>query len=327
MLRRIRRTLRDELSPSLLTQMNFLASKIGFFCGADETETLLYAGKTDEKRTMLGATLPDITEQLQGILWNTLDSALLVSGTLAIRGDFTRYKSAAGLQSVGRIEESVSPSPFDYKKNCLLYFPLSPSGMSSHNYMERLTDEIAGLLNAANGHALVLFTSYAQLTAVKKALSRRNLHWPVYAVNGNVEHTANQFRGHPGSVLLATGSLWEGMNFPGDGVSLLIIPHLPFPYPDAMAEFERKKYDSLQAYIQAVALPDMLIKLRQGFGRAIRTETDTCVVAILDEWAGPGGRYHHNILSTLPKTRKTRNIRDVEQFIRDVKPDSYFREP
>ena len=116
------------------------------------------------------------------------------------------------------------------------------------------------------------------------------------------------------------------MNFPGDGVSLLIIPHLPFPYPNAMAEFERKKHDTLQSYIQAVALPDMLIKLRQGFGRAIRTETDTCVIAILDERAVPGSRYYHDILSTLPRMRTTRSLQDVEDFIRRVKSGQYFKE-
>ena len=326
MLRRIRNTLGGELSPSLLAQIDSLESKVSFFCDADEAETILYTGKTEEERTLLGATLPDLTEQFRNILWNPLDSALLVSGTLAVRGDFTRFKQAAGLQDLRRVDESVFPSPFDYQKNCLLYFPLTPPRMDSHSYIERLADEIAGLLNAACGHALALFTSYAQLTAVKKEVARKNLLWRVYATSGNAAYTANLFRKDPGSVLLATGSLWEGMNFPGDGVSLLIIPHLPFPYPDAMAEFERKKHDNLQSYIQAVALPDMLMKLRQGFGRAIRTETDTCVVAILDERAAPGGRYHHDILSTLPKMRTTRSLQDVEDFIRRVKPERYFKE-
>ena len=327
MLRRIRNILGKELSPSLLTQVDTLASKVSFFCNADERETLLYADRTDTERTILGAAPPDLTERFQDILWKPSDSALLVSGTLAIRGDFTRFKKSTGLQSIRRVEESVFPSPFDYKKNCLLYFPLTPPRMESHAYNERLADEIAELLNAANGHALALFTSYAQLTAVKKALARRDLHWTIYAANGNAAYIANKFRKDPGSVLLATGSLWEGMNFPGDGVSLLIIPHLPFPYPDAMAEFERKKYKSLQAYIQSVALPDMLIKLRQGFGRAVRTETDTCVAAILDERATPGSRYYHDILSVLPEMRTTRSIRDVEDFIRRVKPADYFTKP
>ena len=74
-------------------------------------------------------------------------------------------------------------------------------------------------------------------------------------------------------------------------MSLLVIPRLPFPYPNAVKENERERYSSLQEFIQSVALPEMQIKLRQGFGRAIRTETDTCVIAILDERAARGGRY------------------------------------
>ena len=325
-LRKICDALDGELSPPVRTQIASLSSKISFFHTANEADTLLYANRTNTDRTALGATLPDLSERFQNMLWKRLDSALLVSGTLAIRGDFTRYKTAAGLLSDRRVEESVFLSPFHYKKNCLLYLPLTPPRMESRAYSEQTADEIAGLLNATNGHALILFTSYAQLTAVKKALDRRELHWSVYAANENAAYVADKFRKAPGSVLLATGSLWEGMDFPGDGVSLLILPRLPFPYPDALAEFQRKKYDSVQSYIQAVALPDMLIKLRQGFGRAIRAETDTCAVAVLDERATPGNRYYHDLISTLPEMRMTRNLRDVEEFIRRVKPARYFKE-
>jgi len=100
-----------------------------------------------------------------------------------------------------------------------------------------------------------------------------------------------RFRKTPGAVLLATGAAWERFDFPGDCVSLLIIPRLPFAFPDALKEKEREGYASLRQFIQSVAVPEMQIKLRQGFGRAIRTESDTCVVAILDERAGRGRRY------------------------------------
>lgn len=66
------------------------------------------------------------------------------------------------------------------------------------------------------------------------------------------------------------------------------------------------------------------MKLRQGFGRAIRTETDTCVVSILDHRAAPGQRYHQAVLETLPNLRLTRKIEDVEDFIRAKKSPDYF---
>ena len=109
-------------------------------------------------------------------------------------------------------------------------------------------------------------------------------------------------------------------------MSLLIFPRLPFPYPDAASEFERRRYDDLHSYIEASAVPEMQVKLKQGFGRAIRTETDTCVVAVLDERATPGNRYYQDILTALPQMRRTQSLRDVEDFIRSVKSAQYFKE-
>ena len=325
-LKKIQETLGSRLSPPDRKRLDTVSTKVSFFCHTDVSETIFYTTKTEKQGTMLGAALPDISKQFREIVWNPSESVLLVSGTLALGKDFTRFREAAGLLNFWRTEEFISPSPFDYKKNCILYFPLSPPKMKSHNYYERLTDEMTELLKAANGHALVLFTSYAALSSVKELLTRRNLRWRIYASGNSTEHTVNQFKNNPGSVLLGTGALWEGMDFPGDCVSLLIIPHLPFPYPDASSEFERRKHDNLHSYIESSAVPEMQIKLRQGFGRAVRTETDTCVIAILDERATPGSKYYQDILTVLPEMRKTRSLEDVERFIRSVKPEEYFEE-
>ena len=87
---------------------------------------------------------------------------------------------------------------------------------------------------------------------------------------------------------------------------------------------EQKQYPSLHDYIQTVVLPDMQRKLRQGFGRAIRTETDTCVVAILDQRAEEGQRYRNAVLEALPKCRITDNMEQVAQFIQEHKEPEYF---
>ena len=96
--------------------------------------------------------------------------------------------------------------------------------------------------------------------------------------------------------------------------------------PDALKEKERERYPDLHSFLRAVVVPEMQIKLKQGFGRAIRTETDTCVVAILDERAAHGRRYFRDILTALPEMPVTNSIQEVERFIRAVKPDSYFQE-
>lgn len=102
-----------------------------------------------------------------------------------------------------------------------------------------------------------------------------------------------RFKQMENAVLFAAGSCWEGVDFPGDRVSSLIIVNLPFAVPDPIHEAEREKFSTLQDYIQSIIVPDMQKKLRQGFGRAIRTEEDTCVVTILDHRASAGGKYHN----------------------------------
>ena len=82
-----------------------------------------------------------------------------------------------------------------------------------------------------------------------------------------------RFKTMENGVLFAAGSCWEGVDFPGDMVSSLIIVKLPFAVPDPISEAEKETYDSLESYIQSIIVPDMQKKLRQGFGRAIRTET------------------------------------------------------
>ena len=274
----------------------------------------------------LRAVASDLTAQLRSTLWSQDRPMLLTSGTLAVGDDFHRFKQESGLLTDNRVTEAVSFSPFDYEKNCLLYMPQSPPRRRSEAYYDELSREILALLNAAHGHALVLFTSYAAMSAVKERLAQQDLRWPVFTLGRNAAHTTERFKATPGSILLATGAAWEGFDFPGDCVSLLIIPRLPFAHPNALTEREREKYSSLHDFIRDVVVPEMQIKLRQGFGRAIRTELDTCAVAILDERACPGQRYYQDVIAALPKIPVASSICDVADFISRVKSDNYFQE-
>ena len=164
------------------------------------------------------------------------------------------------------------------------------------------------------------------MSAVKERLPNYGLRYPLFTMGRSAIHTTEQFKASPGSVLLAAGAAWEGFDFPGDCVSLLIIPRLPFAVPDALKEKERENHTTLRLFIRAVVVPEMQIKLKQGFGRAIRTETDTCVVAILDERAAKGKRYSKDVLAALPEMPVTGSLGDVARFIRQVKGPDYFRE-
>ena len=170
---------------------------------------------------------------------------------------------------------------------------------------------------------LMGFTSYSLMGAVYNQV-KEHLSFPLMVVWRHSQDIIHQFKQTQNAVLFAAGSCWEGVDFPGDMVSSLIIVRLPFPVPDPISEAEREQYPTLQDYIREVIIPDMQVKLRQGFGRAIRTETDTCVVSILDHRAAPEERYHRAVLETLPPLHIARKIEDVEDFIRTKKSPDYF---
>ena len=307
-------------------RMDTLASAVALF-SRNDSEMLFYLAEDESGGTMLCATPADLTAKLRQTLWRTECSFVLTSGTLAVGNDFQRYRTQVGLREERRVQESVARSPFDYHEHCLRYLPLFPPKQRAgqeEEYFDELTAEIMDLLKASYGHALVLFTSYAAMSAVKDRLQKEILRVPLFTLGRNAVHILEEFRATPGSVLLATGAAWEGIDFPGDGVSLLIIPRLPFAYPDALKEKEQEHYPSLPAFLEAVAVPEMQIKLRQGFGRAIRTEQDTCVIAILDDRAGQGRRYAQATKQALPEMRTTSSLRMVTKFLRTWKAESYF---
>ena len=261
-----------------------------------------------------------VPQLLRSALWNTREPAILTSGTLAAAGDFSHTEQLLGLAAYRPLRHFRADSPFDYKKKCLLYFsPRVKTRMDNR----KMAEEIVRLVGACHGHALVLFTSYRQMAEVR-ALTDGQWQYPTYQSWRNGGKIIRQFKQSGNGVLFAAGSCWEGIDFPGDMVSLLIIAKLPFPIPDPVSDYERRQYPNLRDYINAEVIPEMQKKLRQGFGRAIRTEQDSCVVAILDERAGIGGKYHDAALAALPTCPITEKIEDVQQFIREQKRPDYF---
>ena len=321
----IHRQIRRMLTAGTRMELERVLDKTKLFC-LHQPDMVYYTAEDETGGSMLCASATDLTAQLRQTLWQQDRPVILASGTLAVGSNFRRFKEETGLLAEGRVREHIAPSPFDYQRNCLLYLPQIPPSQADSDYYDDLAEQIVKLLDAANGHALGLFTSYAAMSAVRERLKQRDLPYPVLTLGRNGGHTMSEFMAHPGSVLLAAGAAWEGFDFPGDCVSLLILPRLPFPMPDAVKEQERMKHATLHDFLRAVVVPEMQIKLRQGFGRAIRTETDTCVVAILDERAGKDRRYFWDVLTALPEVPVTHSLKDVERFIRAVKPEGYFLE-
>jgi len=150
------------------------------------------------------------------------------------------------------------------------------------------------------------------------------LPFPLFRLERGGVHAIERFKQSGNGILFASGALWEGIDIPGDALSMLIIVKLPFQVPDAIGEYERKQYPDFPTYLKSVLVPEMLVKLKQGFGRLIRNETDTGVVAILDCRVNSKGSYRERVLNTLPDCRVTADIGEVEDFIKQQKIPDYF---
>ena len=225
------------------------------------------------------------------------------------------------------ITETSQPSPFDYHRNVMLYisdtvpFP----DQQDKGYIQSVADEVERLVLASYGHAAVLFTSYNAMGQVFSILSGRKLPFPMFRMGKRDTAALDNFKASGNGVLFASGSFWEGIDIPGDALSMLIIVKLPFAVPDPIGDYEKTLYPDMTAYKNQALVPDMLVKLKQGFGRLVRTEGDSGVCAILDSRARNGASYHDRVVAALPFCHTSSSISDVRQFVVDRKPAAYFK--
>lgn len=288
---------------------------------------VLHLRMDKEKIPVLCAASREIPQLLREMLWDREQalSVILTSGTLKAGKGFARTLQMTGLEGCTDVQSYVAESPFAYEENCLLYLPktLRKCKRGSREEVEMVAGQIHSLICSTYGHTLVLFTSYTLMGSVYQIL-RDGIPFPMVEVWRHSQEEILRFKTMENAVLFAAGSCWEGVDFPGDMVSSLIIVKLPFAVPDPISEAEKETYESLEDYIQAIIVPDMQKKLRQGFGRAIRTETDTCVVSILDFRAVKGGKYHEDVMCALPPCQMAEELREVQDFIRSRKGVEYY---
>ena len=222
---------------------------------------------------------------------------IFTSATLAAAGDFSYQRTRLGLEEA---EELLVPSPFDYARQAMLYVPRDLPMPAEEGYAAAAAARTLELLAITQGRAFLLFTSHR---ALRDAAARlKNLPYPTL-VQGEAPRATlvDRFRATPNAVLLGTGSFWEGVDVPGDALSLVVIDKLPFaPHTDPLvAARMRVRAEANEDPFQTVQLPAAALALKQGFGRLIRRRDDRGIVAILD------GRvvtktYGRTFLDTLP---------------------------
>lgn len=231
-------------------------------------------------------------------------AAVLTSATLAVAGRFDHYLERTGLAGA---DLASFPGPFDYARQALLLLPRDLPPPTDAAWLERVADVVSDALMASRGGAFVLCTSHdtvrrlAALVRARTAGALPILEQP----EGGHGRVLDQFREDRHAVLFATDSFWEGVSVRGDGLRLVIIPRLPFRPPNepvAEARHERLQQQGIDPFY-GFTLPQAVIKLRQGFGRLIRSTTDRGVVMVLDRRLHdhPYGRV---FLSSLPPARR-----------------------
>jgi len=284
--------------------------------------------ENEDEPPKLCAVPNNLNDRLFRDQWGKGIPTILTSGTLSAGGDFTRTNQSFGLDNLGvKLSEATYPSPFNYRKNALLYLSENTPfpNIKNKGYIEAVTDEIEQLVKASNGHAAVLFTSFDAMGRVFATLKQRNLPFPMFRLDKGGVKEIERFKQSGNGILFASGSLWEGIDIPHDPLSMLIIVRLPFQVPNAIGEYEQTKYSDFPSYLRSVLVPEMLVKLKQGFGRLIRTEADTGAVAILDSRVNGKGAYRERVLDALPNCVVTDDISKVRQFFQSIKTPDYFK--
>ena len=257
----------------------------------------------------------DVSGPLANDLW-AKRTAVLTSATLSVGGDFSYYRGQLGLPK--DTAQVVLPSPFDFATQARLYTPPLPEPNDPRHERASQT-EIEAILHASRGRAFVLFTSYRAMSSAYAAIAA-NLPYPVKQ-QGEMPRSrlVAWFKETPNAVLFATSSFWEGVDVPGEALSCVIIDRLPFAVPDdpvVQAYVERLKMQG-RDWFKEYTLPEAILRLKQGFGRLIRTATDRGVVAILD--ARLSTKYYgRNIVRALPACGRIQSGEALRAFFDEV---------
>ena len=275
-----------------------------------------------ERNIQLCVCQKEIRKNISRLLFSSNRATILTSATIADNELGTpEEKCGYFLQSInypssGMVSEPKK-SPYDYEHHTMLYCSTAlpyPTMDNRKEYRAASISEIVKLLEVTNGKSLILFTSKEDMEYVYKKLS--NMHLPykilMQSKTSSQAYQLDKFKADTNSVILGTGTYWEGINIEGESLSQVIIYKLPFPVPDPIINY---KMSLTENPIEEVAVPEMIIKLKQGVGRLIRSASDTGIVSILDPRVSiEKTKYTDTTLNALSVKKRAESIEELHTF-------------
>lgn len=266
----------------------------------------------------------DVSGLLAERLFNKTRATVLTSATLAIDGRCDYLASRLGIPDASSL---IVPSPFDYRRNVLLYLADDAPEPTLPSYRDMLERTLIDVIDASRGRALVLFTSHALLSdlarAITPALQDRGITVLAQRRDGAPQQLVERLRREPDVAILGTSSFWEGVDVAGEALSLLVITRLPFSVPTDPVFAARS--EAFENAFSDYAVPQAVLRFKQGFGRLIRSSRDRGVCVVMDRRILTK-RYGATFLQSLPDctvevgstydlSRATREWLDVEAAI------------
>jgi ATP-dependent DNA helicase DinG len=232
----------------------------------------------------------EVAPLLRERVFEPLRTTVVSSATLTIRGEFDHWLEQVGMgQPAGpprALSTGLFPSPFDYNRQALLAIPRDLPDPDDPRYEEEAARVLIEALKVTGGGAFVLCTSYALLGRLHQRAEAALGHQMLMLKHGALgrDRLLQRFREHRNAVLFGTDSFWEGVSVAGEALRLVVIPRLPFRVPTEPVAQARTELAAARGQdpFRARALPEAVLRLRQGFGRLIRTATDRGAVMILD---------------------------------------------
>ncbi len=295
---------REELWLELMSrwrELHEFRKRLSAIVAEPAEDTIYWLEQVGQQRSATLQAAPlYVDELLQQKLFQDMRTVIATSATLTIDGGFEFMASRMGLRDADSI---ALGSPFDHEASTLLLVPDDMPLPNDGGYQQALNDSIVKLCTASEGRALVLFTSYAALRgtyqAVKPALARQNIAVYAQGLDGGAKALIDRLKVTERSVIFGTSSFWEGVDVPGEALSMLIITKLPFPVPSD--PIFQARGELLENEFMELSVPRAVLKFKQGFGRLIRRSTDRGICAVLDRRV-IAKRYGVHFLHSLPPT-------------------------